>query len=180
MIIETQASGLILIGPLTTTSFTAKVNTLTRPSGSGVYDFNSGLPHGVNLTPNQILIKFFGTGSDNDTFDIRLWGWDAIKAAGDSSKVIEWCPTLLGDWTCTISGSVAAASADTGPLTSSHRMVDTIVRNDGLADGVGMWIVSPEEDLVGHVICDILGHSIIEFDTDRTGATAGGAVFRGI
>jgi hypothetical protein len=144
----------------TSTGFTAQNATTTEPSGVGVFDmldtnngFNGrGVPEYLKLIP-------FGRDGADDTFDMRVYGWDATDAATPV-----YIPQLLVDV------SVVLSAITFTPHAAGTVLADAITVNDGSADN-GPWqsIISPSEDLVASIIIPTRGCRYISFDWDLAG-----------
>jgi hypothetical protein len=143
----------------TDTSFTSRVDVATKPSGDGFII----LDNVAGRSSNNLLIQFFGTGSDNDTFDARIYGW---RLCGST-----WMPQILLEITATLSGAVGISG---GALSASERYADTIVQKTAFDDGedIGFRFILPGTDLRATLIIDNLGCPLLGIDFDRTGATA--------
>lgn len=174
----------------TSSAFTSIIPTITEPtavnpgeSGSGIFNL---APGGCDSIPDAMLVYFFGAGADNDTFDVRLWGWDRI---GSVQGTMLWTPSPIASFTCTLSQAVGIAAAD---IINTDRFVDTIVVNaiapqpfipnvnaTPAAEYFGtIKINSPANNFRGFAIVPLLGYEKIQFDFDMTGATNGNALFR--
>lgn len=172
----------------TEASFASIVPTLTEPVAVNIGEVGSGIfnlvPGGFGKVPDAVLVGFFGAGSDNDTFDVRLWGWDRI-----GSVTVEWIPRPLASFSCTVSGTTGVAG---GAIVNTDRIVDTIVVNaiapqpfipgvDASAAAITrgtIRIMSPANNMMAWAFVPVYGCEKIQFDFDMTGATNGNAVFR--
>lgn len=146
----------------TSTSFTAKIPTITAKTtnlATGVYDLldpTLGFTHLAEKTSRFLHIQPFGTNSDNDTFNMRVWGWDKTT---DAAPV--YSPILLAQFAVTLGNiSGAAIAADT-------YMADTIALTYGDSTTP---LVSPANDLSASAILHCRGCRYIEFDWDLAGA----------
>jgi hypothetical protein len=166
--------------------------TLTEPVGVAIGEAASGIfnlvPGGVGKVPDAVLVSFFGAGSDNNTFDVRLWGWDSC-----GSVVKLWLSRPLASFTCTLSATVGVATAN---VINTDRIVDTITVNAvapqmfypdvGLnaADAAAavyrgtVRIYSPATEFMAYAIVPLNGCEKLQFDFDMTGATNGNALLR--
>lgn len=148
----------------TSTGFTAKVPTLTKPSGSGVHDLlsDSNTLHVGRYVPSYLLLMPYAKDGNNDTFDMRLYAWNRTN---DADPV--WVPQLLIDLSVVV-GDIAA-SATGSPLASGY-LADTLTVNDGGADN-GLWqrIADTQEDMPATIIVHTRGAELIEFDWDLAG-----------
>ncbi len=144
----------------TDTAFTAPVATTTKPTGTGVIDYGNDAPAWLRVLP-------FGTGSDNDTFDVRIIGWSLIESL--------WVPVILCQFSATLSAFVGVAAA---AVINTERFADTIsdpATGFGEA-GVTCQPQSPANDTPGFMLLDTVGCTVFRVDIDRTGATAGNAL----
>ena len=148
------------------TAFTAFTPTTIRPSGSGVHDL-LGLD-GNSLTgnvPSYLKIVPCGTDGNNDTFDLRVYGWGAIN--NGASPI--WIPTLLADLSVVL-GNIAATPVGTGQF-----LADTITLNDGPATATFLTVtVDPQEDIpAAYIVLHTQGSHLIQFDSDLAGGQEG-------
>ncbi len=157
----------------TDSSFASKIPKFAAPSGDGViglgHPYNSGV-----ISPNGLMLAFFGAGSENDTFDARIIGWSL--AGTDASKI--WIPTPLAQFTCTLSAGIGVAG---GYLTATDRTVDTIITHATIpigTAGVDWQIASPANDLMASVMIDTKGAQALEIIFDMTGATSANALYK--
>jgi hypothetical protein len=155
----------------TSTGFTAKTATATNPAPisstsvadglvSGKYnllDPKLGLHQGNN-TGRYVNIIPFGTNGNNDTFDMRLWGWRKV------SGVDLWIPTLLVQLDVILGDIVATAIA------ADNYLADTITIDAGDESSP---LISPENDTPGMASIHLRGCELIEFDWDLAGAQEG-------
>lgn len=142
----------------TATAFTAQIPTTTEPSGTGKFDLTDYMING--RMPTHIRVFPFGTDAANETFDFRIWGWNASEDG-------VYIPTLLIDVSA-ILGDIDAAA-----IATNTKMADTLTVNDGPADN-GPWrsVVDAQEELVASVTVSTLGCRYISFDWDSTGTAS--------
>jgi hypothetical protein len=162
----------------TSTGFTAKAPTATKPSGNAVLtvvesEAAGGTP-GNYKHPSLIQLWPFGLGSNNDGFSMRLWGWNSF---GDTSKTVPvvWVPTLLVE-VAVVVGNIAGVA--NSPLLSTELMADTITivsqprltdtDSGGAASRGTVRIYSPANDLVAFLVVPLYNTALIEFDWDQT------------
>lgn len=146
----------------TATAFTAKIPTATKPSGAAVHDLFDG-DYGVAIEtylPDYVQIIPFGTDGNNDTFDMRLWGWSRAYT-GTSSEL--WIPQLLA------SLSVVLGNVDGSAIAASTFLADSITVNVGAAAGQFRDLVQTANDTPASVIFHIRGCELLEFDFDLAG-----------
>lgn len=145
----------------TSTSFTAQIPVATEPSGTGVFNLTALDPGVGSAThvPSHIILHPYGTDGNDDTFDMRLWGYNKV-AASDL-----WVPILLLDLSV-ILGNISGAAVGTGVF-----MADSLTVNDGGADN-GPWshLVNSAEELGASIITHLKGCQYIKFDWDLAGA----------
>lgn len=146
----------------TSTAFTAKTPTSTKPSGNGVIDLRSaalGLAKALGeAVDDQMLVQPYGTNAANENFHMRVWGW-AKGSSLDSTLKDSWIPILLGEFVVTL-GSIDASD----PLGSTMFLADTITESSG--DTAAIETVSPTNDLPAWFVLDTRGCELIEFDFD--------------
>lgn len=144
------------------TSFASRIITATKPSTNIIER------EGV-ITENLIELVFFGAGSDDQTFDARLIGWNRTNG---SAAV--WIPTPIAQLSCTLCTAVGVAGGD---VVASDRFVDTITGASWNPSG-GVEIVSPTGNIIAHVLVDMKGSELLQVDWDMTGATSGNCLYR--
>ena len=152
----------------TDTAFSGKTPTATKPSGGGVIDFLSadvGESIGDQI-PDFIVVKPYGTDANNETFDMRVWGWSLNR-----SQSI-WEPILIIEANVTL-GNISVARPAGG---TTYYDADTIVEAKGDTDTVRT--VSPANDLSAYMVIDPIGSQMLEFTFDLTGAAAANALYR--
>jgi hypothetical protein len=152
----------------TTTSFTAKVPTTTKPSGSGVVDMYSTTdPRRARpYLANYIQIVPYGTTTNDTTFDLRIWAWNRNS---DSTAI--WIPQILYQASCTLCSASGAA------LATSGLMVDTITAVISGTDVTKLEHGTPN-NTPSSVMLWTRGAEILEFDIDLTGAVSANVLYR--
>lgn len=147
------------------TSFTAKIPTTTAKTtnaATGVYDLldtTLGFTHLAEKTSRFLQIIPYGTNGDNDTFNMRVWGWDKTD---DATAV--YIPQLLAQL------AVVLGSIDGAAIAANTYMADTITLTYGDSTSP---IISPANDLSASIILHVRGCRFIEFDWDLAGAQEG-------
>lgn len=167
----------------TDTSFPSKVPTITEPSGGGVLDLTEG---GQGLVPESLVVLPFGTGDDNDVFDMRVIGWRRIVGGPNPGDIL-WVPCIIAQVTATLSAAVGVAGA---PVVATERFADTLavtvegVTRDGeltAADAETFTssgttvITSPANDTPAFFEVCVKGFEKIEFTFDTTTGDPTGA-----
>ncbi len=152
----------------TSTGFTAQNTTTTEPSGTGVIDLGGDSLSVGNKeqVPTYLQLIPFGTDGANDTFDMRVYGYNpTVATSGLVSTAKIYIPQLLLD-----------VSVVLGATTFSHHaantlLADQITVNDGAADN-SEWrsLIDCQEDMVASVIIHTRGCRYIKFDWDLAGA----------
>ena len=163
----------------TSTGFTAQNATTTKPSAAGSFDLTNianGVGGGTEV-PEYLQLMPFGTNGDNDTFDMRLYGWTPTIVTGSLSVI--WVPQLL------IDVSVVLCALTFTDHAASTFLADTLTVNDGAGAETGMWqsVISPAEDLPASAIVNTRGCQLISFDWDLAGgqeAVSMNCLFRGV
>lgn len=152
------------------TSFTAKIPTITEPSGDGVIAFEAYVPSFIEILPYAI-------GDDDDVFDFRVWGWRSTQ----QGKPRLWIPSIMGIFTCTISTVVGLAThdvlnterfADTITLKTDNNVSQPTARGTDNAGAIQMGdiqIMSPTGNIAtARIIMPLQQFEKIEFDFDAT------------
>jgi hypothetical protein len=144
----------------TATAFTAKIPVATEPSGDGVFDLTSasvavGSPTKV---PSYIEVIPYAVDGNNDTLDMRLWGWSRVNVEA------LWIPRPLAEMSVVI-GNISGAA-----IAANTFMADTITLDLGAADGAFTSIISPAGDVTASILIHTRGCRYIEFDFDLAGA----------
>lgn len=149
---------------LKATNFTGSFGTLkstkTKPSGNGVIEL---APDGGGLVALAIMLKFFGTDANDETFKVRVWGWDRLE---QSDGTFSWENALLAEFSCTLGNLAGTAGCG---ITATDFEVDTITLTEGDAT-----ISSNGADIRGaFAIIGNCGFKLlqIEFDDDSSAAT---------
>lgn len=146
------------------TSFASRIPTATKPTTNIVERVGS-------ITENMIELVFFGAGSDDQTLDVRLIGWNRTNT---SETTAIWVPTPIAQFSCTLSTAVGVAGLD---VVATDRFADTITGATWNPTS-GVEIVSPTGNIIAHVLVDVKGSDILQLDFDSTGATNGNALYR--
>lgn len=150
--------------------FTAKTaGVTTKPSGNLVYPIADP---GYSFR-SRVRVFPIGIGADGDAFSIRVWGWNRCGSGNDVGGII-WIPSILGEFTCTLSTFVGVAGS---PVLNTERFADTLglvakigeptttanTTRDGLTE-----LYSPENNTPAWVEFSLRGAELLEFDFDQT------------
>ena len=157
----------------TATSFTAKIPTATKPSGSGVidiFDCKWGIATETYM-PKFMQLVPYGTDANNEQFYMRVIGWSPtdVKYMSDGTPPAGnpiWIPQLLLAVTVT-HGNIGATA-----IGASHFLADTIDFLDGDTDAS---IINPADDLPASAILHLRGCHLIEFVFSLDAALTEGA-----
>ena len=136
-------------------------------------NLNAKLAGGGVPIPRLLCVCPGGTGSDNDTAKIRIWGWKKIDNAG-------WKPTLLMAYTYALSTLIGVTDA---AVVSTYREADDLTLEPGVpgwTEGTNVWTFSPNDATTplanissAHFIFDLKGHNVIDFRFDRNSSATG-------
>jgi hypothetical protein len=110
---------------------------------------------------NWIRLVPYGTGTGNQTFNMRLLGWGSIGTHTQAPVQILWVPVLLAEFQVTLGAmpGVAGAIIDN---TQNFAKTITLVTNAGY-EGVLDAIVSPNVDgVAAHCMVDLRGFQKLE------------------
>ena len=152
----------------TDSSFPSRVPTATKPTGIGdsaaqttpsVFDIRAT----GEYVQNALVMSFFGTGSDNNTFSARLIGWRVVPDPADAGNLHKFLfiPIPLFEVQATLSATQAGVDGTTIP--STMLFADTITLTGTTADqGVSIDIVSPANNTIAHLVVDIKGFEFVE------------------
>ncbi len=182
-LLETLTTGLVILRGTNTTdsSFPSRIPTATEPTGLGgaaaqttsaVIDLTPGQGASLGSTQcNRAIIIPYGTGADNTTFDMRVYGWFSVKSrsGGDNASKRLWIPVLLAEVNCTLSAQVGVAGKW---LVAADRLCDTIaIASTSANQGVSIDVVSDANDTGAHLVVDLKSAQKLECTFDMTGAT---------
>ena len=157
----------------TSTAFTDFNATSTEPSGTGIFDLTA-VPYGNNNSvPTWLQLVPFGAGSDDQTFDMRVYGYTETVPADLVTDTKLYIPQLLLDISCTMCARTFSDHA------ASTFLVDTITVNDGAADNGWRSLIDCQENMAASVVIHSRGCRFLRFDFDMTGATSGNCLWRG-
>ena len=103
----------------TSASFTARVPTLTQPTGTGVV----AVPPGMT----RVIVMPFGTDAANETGKLQLWGWSAVRSPS-GGKVL-WIPRPICELTATLGTAAGVAGSE---VDENQLFADTLVADKGV------------------------------------------------
>lgn len=161
----------------TDASFPSRVPVNARPSGAGnaaaqttsaVLDLGIDKFGNGDSTQNAIIIVPFGTGSDTNTFLMRLIGWRVV--GGDAPLTQLWIPVPIVDLTCTLSTPVGVAGMI---IDANNRFCDTLaIANTIGTNGVSVDVCSNGANLIAHAVIDMKGFQLVEATFDRNSSAS--------
>lgn len=164
-------------------TFASKIPTVTEPTGNGVIDL---VAPGTPYAPHRILAMPYATAGNDDTFDVRVIGWNCIGTKlGQALTNRIWIPTILTQFSCTACTCTGVA---TGFILDTERFVDTVALTALIGEATvtanttrtgTVEIYTPANNTPGWVIFPVRGMRKIEFNFDSTaaGATAMNCLF---
>ena len=155
-------------------SFVGKTPTTTKPSGTGVFDLFSG-DYGVATAawvPEFLQLVAFGDNADNETFDLRLWGWSRDSTHPNPI----WVPQHLLQVAVTL-GNIAATA-----LGTDNFLADTITVTKGADEesGLGASVIAQANDTPASILVGLRGCELIEFAVDIGTAAGGNCLWRAV
>lgn len=115
----------------------------------------------------------YGLGSNDNTFDMRIWGWNRIVSAGAPL----FFPFILGQFSCTLSSFTGVAGS---PLLATELPCDTISITALIGEATmtadttragSTWLYTPANNTPAWVQLRLWGAEFIEFDFDQTAGT---------
>lgn len=154
----------------TNSSFPAKIILAAEPTGdagtatgASVLDFLLGGPM-EGAVQNQLLVMPYSTGSNNDTYSVRVYGW---RRLGDNPNTWIWRPCLLTELACTASSTEVGLAGRA--VVATEMFADTITITTGpTTAGFGVNVVSPTGDVAAYALVDIKGFQKIELTFKTT------------
>ncbi len=151
----------------TSADFGTLKSTTTEPTGDGVID----MANKSGATQNGIRIKPFGTDANNETFSMRVWGWDRILLGG----IYVWENILICEVACTLGNLAGAALC---AITASDFEVDTITLTTPAASTSIYIHTQAVADVRGaFLFADTFGSRLVQIEFDMgTGASANALV----
>lgn len=143
--------------------YPTRIATKTMPSGDGVIPCGQG---GYE-TVSHITILPFGTGSDNNTFGMKVLGWKQTNIPTTPGVLSLWIPHELITFALTLSAAVGVSGTQIG---STQRFADTITSTGGptfITSGalpiIDDWFqCSPAGDIPGVIKQPTFGFQLLE------------------
>lgn len=142
----------------TSNGYRSLIPTVTEPSG------DAGTATGASILDNQrgggagqncIRVLPYAIGSNNNTFSLRVIGWDYVGNNPNPGEVRRlWIPTPLCEVACTISSTQVGIV--NSQVLNTEMFADTISLTYGNLN-VGIDIVSTAADIVAHFVLDLKG-----------------------
>ncbi len=156
----------------TSAAYVSKAPTLTEPSGdAGTATGASVLDvrQATGLGDNFAMISFFGTGSDNTTFNCRILLWDLLPGTSD-----QWIQVGA----CEVQVTLSAITGVTGGgVVAAERFADTISLVAG--NTVSVEVVSFGDDAnIAHIVVDLKGARKLELSFKVGTATDCNAILK--
>lgn len=172
----------------TESAFGSRVPARTQPATAAVATATSqeliqppGQSELTAATQNIIQFLFYGTGSNNQTFAARLYGWAPIQPLDPDPQKQLWIPTLLAEFTAITLSSTFPGFAGC-PIGAAEFFADTVTLNIGNASKVIVTSPGTTTADIG-IACaevDFTGFPILElgFSIAGGGVTDMNALFR--
>ncbi len=166
MLLETLSTpwNKLLAANSTSASFASRVPTLIEPTGGGVIDASSP---GI-VGQNGLVLRFFGTDTNDETFNARILGWSQTKVSGIN---LCWDFILLAQFQLTLGNLAGTAGC---AITATDFEADTISITYGNED-VTLAVVTPGNDVRGaYAVVDLMGalKAEILFDMNSSAVSA--------
>ena len=157
----------------TSTSFSNPAPTTTEPE---TVDSDTPTSNAKVFSPtkNAIVMNFFGTDADGETFDVRFFGW---SLATDGTNTPLWVPSFLVQLTATLSTATGVAGA---AVINTEFFADTLVASTSVTGSSSFYAHSPENNVIASCVLDTFGWDKIEARFDLTGAASANFTWRNI
>ena len=145
-------------------------NPFTSGTNLAVLDPRGGGVAGAEM-PNSLLLRFFGTDANNESFSARVWGIELGNSLVGSTQTKSWEPTLLAQLLVTFGNLAGVAGTQ---IAAADFEADTIALTYGASQDI--VINSPANDLRNAwARIDMLGFPQIAIEMDdavNSGAAA--------
>lgn len=156
----------------TATTFTAAAPAAAPPA-SGVL-LLPGTPEG-GAQNCGIIIQPYGTGADNATFNMKVYGWRRTVAQNRPGTTSLWVANLYGSFTgLTLSASLPGVAGTN--LAATKLFVDAITQVYPVETGVTCQTISPGGDDPASIRMSLIGDQYLEIVFDLVTATAANAL----
>jgi hypothetical protein len=153
-------------------AYATKIDVVALPTSAGYINLASG--SAGDYTPNSVLFKFYGTNSDNQTGNCRVYG---LRPCQDSTGTLSYTHVLLGEWAFTLSAALTGVAG--GLVGASEYYADTVTRTYGI-ENVSDQLLSPTGDVPAQVLMDAKGHSVLFVEFKVGTATNLNALYAGV
>ena len=140
----------------TSTSLAAPTPTTTEPE---TVDSDTPTSNSKVLSPtkNAIVMNFFGVGSDEEKFDVRVFGWSLTT---DGTNTPLWVPSFLVQLTATLSSPVLGVAG--AAVNNSEYFADILVASTSVTGSSSFYAHSPENNVIASCVLDTFGWDKIE------------------
>lgn len=105
-----------------------------------------------------ILVIPYGTGSDDNTFSVRVIAWNVIGSNTPGTQL--WVPLVLAEVQCTLGTTTGIAGCQ---VANTELFADTITLTTGNAN-VSIDINSPADNTIAHFVIGVKGAQKLEFN----------------
>lgn len=150
----------------TASAFVVPSDVASDPTGAGYISIVAATVD----APNNMLFKFFGAGSNNQTGSVRIYG--VRRQFG----LQVWDHTLLFGGQFTLSTAVGVAG---GLVSATERYADTLTRDLGI-ENVADELLSPTSDIPAWLMVDAKGFQKLYVELIVGTATSANAVYCGV
>lgn len=172
MFIETRSQRAFKARSVNQTSngYVSKIATGTTPNGDAGTATGASIitlcHEGITGVSGAVILPY-GVGSNNNTFSMRVIGWDRI---GNDPNTLLWVPVMLLEVQVTLSSSCVGVAGR--EVVATELFADTIalVGTSGNPN-VSCEIISPANDTIAHLTLTFKGFAKAELSF-TTGASA--------
>lgn len=153
----------------TSSAFAALVPTKTKPAASATRSVFP-MSHLGLRDQNTLVVKPFGGNDNNDTFNVKVSGWNFIKQSGKDGL---WVSTFLCQVLCTLSSTLVGLAGE--DVAATEFFCDTL----SLTTGSAVLRQGTADVDIAEFLVDVSGHELVEITYDiATGADAMNALVR--
>lgn len=152
-----------------TASFPSRVPTITKPANDGVLDLGK---EGAYV-PEFMYLNFYGAGSDNDAFSVRIIKW--MHTIDPIPQETLWVPNVILEVSVTLGAQAGIANS---PVLDTELFADTItIVHQPLylgADGANalsrgqVRVFSPADDTIAWIELPVYASEMLEMTCDQT------------